>query len=70
MDRNTTIFLLASAVTIGALAFWQDSRRRPLGQVTLVPWTGLLFTAVVLALFLTIHLLALFGLRAGSSPDL
>jgi hypothetical protein len=68
MDERTTIFLLALAVITGAFALWQGSRKRPFGQVALFPWTGLLFTAIVGALFLLVHLLALAGLQVGQLP--
>ena len=68
MDQATTIFLLALAALIGAFALWQSSRKRPFGTVALFPWTGMLFTVIVSALFLVVHLLALAGFRLDQTP--
>lgn len=69
MDQPTTVFLLAFATMTGGLALWQSSRQRPFGSVALFPWTGLLFTALVAALVLTVHLMALAGLQIGRSSN-
>lgn len=63
MDQPTTLFLLTFAAAMGGLALWQSSRTRPFGTVALFPWTGLLFTALVAALVLVVHLMALAGLH-------
>lgn len=69
MDQPTTLFLLALTAAMGGVALWQSSRSRPFGTVALFPWTGLLFTTLVAALVLVVHLLALAGLHISRGSN-
>lgn len=68
MDEPTTITLIAVSTATGALALWQARRKRPFGTVSLFPWNGLLFVALVAALVLSVHLLALLGHHVPPPP--
>ena len=58
-----TLGLMASALALIALARWRMARPAEPGRVRLVPWTALLFLAVLLALMMFAHMLTLWGLQ-------
>ncbi len=59
MDRTTTLIALAMALTLAGVAWLglHARRRAPLAAHAFMPWTPLLFIALVVAAALAAHLL-------------
>lgn len=59
MDRTTTLIGLTAALALAGVAWLglRARRRAPLAPHAFVPWTPLLFTALVVAAALAAHLL-------------
>jgi len=59
MDFTTTIVLMAISAALVGLGMWGPRRRRRLGEVSFVPWHGLLFVGLVSFFALLAHLVSL-----------
>jgi hypothetical protein len=59
MDLTTTIVLMAISAAIVVLGMWGARRKRPLGEVSLVPWNGMIFVGLVAFCSLVAHLVSL-----------
>ncbi|MDC0655218.1 hypothetical protein OAP48_00770 [bacterium] len=59
MGLSTTLILLAAAAAVFAAALYQHRRPRELGQVSLLPYGGIQFAALVLAVLMLAHLISL-----------
>ena len=59
MDLETTAPLFAAATLIFLWALWGVRRKRPFGEVSLVPWHGILLVAILSMAMLGAHLLSL-----------
>lgn len=62
MEWTWTIAAVAAGLAAVALSSLRTRRTpRRLGDVSFVPWNGVMFLGLVAALFGTVHLLTLFG---------
>ena len=59
MGLSTTLFLLAAAAAVFVVALYQHRRQRELGHVSLLPYGGIQFAALVLAVLMVAHLISL-----------
>ena len=59
MGISTTLFLLAAAAAVFVVALYQHRRPRELGYVSLLPYGGIQFAALVLAVLMVAHLISL-----------
>ena len=59
MDLTTTIVLMAISAAFIGLGMWGGYRKRPLGEVSLVPWNWLLFLGLLAFCTLAAHLVSL-----------
>lgn len=68
MNLYATVIIMLTAVIVAAWSLWGSRRKRPLGEVSLVPWTGILFVALVVLFVMVAHLVSLLTgqpLRSG-----
>jgi hypothetical protein len=56
MDRQTTLFLLGTGIALAVAGLLGARRKRPLGQVSFVPWNGLMFVGIIAACAAAAHL--------------
>lgn len=59
MDTDLTLILMALAAALVVLGRWGATRPRPLGEVSLVPWHGLMFVGILGFGVLAAHLVTL-----------
>lgn len=59
MGLSTTLIILAAAVVAFVVALFQHRRPRELGHVSLLPYGGIQFAALVLAVLMVAHLISL-----------
>lgn len=59
MDLRTTCILMLIAATLVGMSLWGVRRKRPLGEVSYVPWHGLLFLGILGFCVLAAHLVTL-----------
>ena len=59
MGVSTTLILLAFSLAIFVAALYQHRRPRELGHVSLLPYGGIQFAALVLAVLMIAHLVSL-----------
>jgi hypothetical protein len=59
MGLSTTLILLAGAVVAFVVALYQHRRPRGLGHVSLLPYGGIQFAALVLVVLMVAHLISL-----------
>jgi hypothetical protein len=59
MGLSTTLILLAGAVVAFVVALYQHRRPRELGHVSLLPYGGIQFAALVLVVLMVAHLISL-----------
>lgn len=59
MDIGTTLTLAAMAAVLVGVSLWGVRRKRPIGEVTFVPWHGLLFVGLLSLCALVAHLVTL-----------
>ena len=59
MDLPTTSTLMALAAALIALSLWGTRRKRGFGEVSYVPWHGLLFVGILGFCVLAAHLVTL-----------
>jgi hypothetical protein len=59
MGLSTTLIILAAAVAAFVVALFQHRRPRELGHVSLLPYGGIQFAALVLAVLMVAHLISL-----------
>jgi len=63
MGWQATLSIMAAAVALGLLARWRLGVPTEPGRVRLVPWTALLFLAVLVVMMMGAHLLTLGGVK-------
>lgn len=70
MDLDWLGTLIVLAVALGALLLARAKLAEPLifGRVRMVPWTAILFAAVLLALIMSAHVLTLLGYHWPQRP--
>lgn len=59
MNLFETVIIMLAAMAVAAWSLWGSRRKRPLGEVSLVPWTGMLFVALVVLFVMVAHLVSL-----------
>ena len=59
MGLTTTLIVLAVSAVAFAIALFQHRRPRELGEVTMLPYGGIQFAALVVAVLMVAHLLSL-----------
>lgn len=59
MERDWTLVATATGLALVVWSLWGTRRRRPFGRVSWVPWHGIMFAGLVIALFGAVHLLTL-----------
>jgi uncharacterized membrane protein len=59
MDLETTAILFAAAAALLLWALWGVRRKRPFGEVSLMPWHGMLLIGIIACAMLGAHLLSL-----------
>lgn len=59
MSLLVTLLILGLALASFAFANWKSRRPPPLGEVRLVPYNGLQFIALVVAVLMLAHLVSL-----------
>jgi hypothetical protein len=59
MDLELTLTLMAAAALTGGVGLWGARRKRPIGEVSFVPWHGLLFVGILGFCALAAHLVTL-----------
>lgn len=59
MDLTTTLAVAAVAAALFLWSLWGSRRKRPLGEVSLMPWNGILFVSLIGLIFMAAHLLTL-----------
>lgn len=59
MDLPTTAVLMAAAAALIGLSLWGTRRKRGFGEISYVPWHGLLFVGILAFCALAAHLVTL-----------
>ncbi len=55
-DRRTVLILMGLAAAVLCWTLWGVRRKRAVGQVSYVPWHGLMFVSLTVLLLLVAHL--------------
>jgi hypothetical protein len=63
MNWQTTSGIMAAALAMVLLARWRLAKPSEPGRVRLIPWTAVLFAAMLLGLMMFAHLLTLWGVK-------
>jgi hypothetical protein len=58
-----TLIITGIAIALGLVARWRMAMPMEPGRVRLVPWTALLFLAVLVVMMMGAHMLTLAGVR-------
>ena len=58
---DATVALLATGAAATLWSLWGSRRRRGFGEVSLVPWTGIMFVGVTALVIGAAHLATLMG---------
>lgn len=61
MEMPTTLVSLMVSLAVLGFANWRSRRPYSLGQLPLIPWNGVQFLALVIAIALLAHVFALAG---------
>jgi uncharacterized membrane protein len=61
MDMATTLTSLMVSLTLLGFANWRSRRPYVMGKLPLIPWNGVQFVALVVAIALLAHVFALAG---------
>lgn len=61
MDMDATIGLVAVGAAMTIVSLWGTRRKRALGTVSLVPWTGIMFVGMTGLVVGVAHLATLFS---------
>ncbi|WP_321391953.1 hypothetical protein [Emcibacter sp.] len=61
MDVTTTYSLLALSLLLVVLANIMARRPKPLGRAWTIPWNGLQFVFIIVAILMIRHLVTLYG---------
>jgi hypothetical protein len=59
MDLPSTLALMAAAALLVGLSLWGARRRRGFGEVSYIPWHGLLFVGILAFCLFAAHLVTL-----------
>lgn len=59
MDLETTAALFAAAAALLLWSLWGVRRKRPFGEVSLMPWHGMMLVAILAVAVFGAHLLSL-----------
>ena len=62
MNSAWTLAGLAASLLIMGLAIFSLRRKRPFGQLRLIPWEGILFVAIVAFILFARHMLDVMGI--------
>ncbi len=58
IDLDATLAILLGALLVFATALWRQ-RQNQLGNLSLIPWAGVQYLALIVVILLTAHLITL-----------